>query len=43
MISLKEELQDFTFSENDVSLLTSKFEELAPYFLSSGYLQVRDE
>lgn len=43
MISLKEELQDFTFSENDVSLLTSKFEELAPYFLSGGYLQVRDE
>ncbi len=43
MISLKKELQKFTFSGNDESLLTLKFEELAPYFLSGGFLQIRNE
>lgn len=43
METLKEKLNAFTFNGNDVNALTDLFTNLAPYFLSGGYLQVRDE
>ena len=43
MSRLQEQLSHFVYKGNDVSELTGKFKELAPYFLSGGYIKVRDE
>ena len=40
MKNLKEQLQKFSFSGNDVKFLTDKLEELAPSFLFGGYIHV---
>ena len=43
MSRLQEQLSHFVYKGNDVDELTGKFKELAPYFLSGGYIKVRDE
>ncbi len=43
MSKLQEQLSHFVYKGNDVGELTGKFKELAPYFLSGGYIKVRDE
>ena len=43
MSRLQEQLSLFVYKGNDVGELTGKFKELAPYFLSGGYIKVRDE
>ena len=43
MSRLQEQLSRFIYKGNDVDELTGKFKELAPYFLSGGYIKVRDE
>ena len=43
MSRLQEQLSHFYYKGNDVEELTGKFKELAPYFLSGGYIKVRDE
>ena len=41
--TLKERLENFSFEGNDIAKLTKEFQELAWYYLYSGYIKVRNE
>ena len=43
MGTLKEKLMNFPFSWNDENKLTEEFAQLAPYFISGGYIKVRED
>ena len=43
METLKEELKKFYFKGKDVDELSKKFAKLAPYFISGGYIKVRED
>ena len=44
MISLKDKLIEFAEKDHSsVEKLTEAFAELAPYFLSGGYIKVRED
>lgn len=43
MATLKEKLENFSFTGNKVEDLTNKFSDLAEYFLYSGYIKVRED
>ena len=43
METLKKKLENFAFSWNDEKQLTKEFALLAPYFISGGYIKVRED
>ena len=43
METLKEKLENFPFSWNNENNLTEEFAQLAPYFISGGYIKVRED
>ena len=43
METLKEKLENFSFSWKDENKLTEEFAQLAPYFISDGYIKVRED
>ena len=43
MEALKEKLKSFQFSWDDETKLTKEFARLAPYFISGGYIKVRED